>query len=64
MFSLVFLISQVCPDVLCLPQQLKYWLGIAAQLLPAATVCQRVYWLRMPDLLYVKMSVSLPKSAS
>lgn len=65
MFSPVFLITQVCPDVLCLPQQLKVKrLGIAAQMLPAATVCQWVYWLRMPDPLYVKMSVSLLKSAS
>lgn len=34
--------QSICPDVLCLPQQLGCWLGIAAQLLPAAALCQGV----------------------
>lgn len=44
------------------PQQFWYWLGVAAQSLPAQ-LSVRVCWLRMPDL-HVKMSVSLLKSAS
>lgn len=59
MFSAVFLISQVCPDVLYLPQQLRHWLGIVAQLLPAAAVCQRLRWLRTAWSLREKMSISL-----